>query len=222
MQRLRSLTVAPTCTFSYVALRASYATILQMDKSVFGSEPCTLLLYCFQNIFQNSSTLIIENSWFESVRFWTTRYTFEHSYLLSTTHSSPSCLSCGHTLRLLPFFRYKTIIRNQKNISICGGHILKQSISHAFLRRMPSSDTQYRAYSKTPTHTIILHSRSRILGKVLIVLIFWWADSQWLSVAALPLVETALYLLLGLSEDPKSARVITITQCSTLCQAKLI
>ena len=45
MQRLRSLTVASTCTFSYVALRASYVTIFQVNKSVFGSEPCTLSLF---------------------------------------------------------------------------------------------------------------------------------------------------------------------------------
>lgn len=74
---------------SYVALRASYATILQMDKSVFGSEPCTLLLF-----FELTLTQLFQ----VCVHLWTTRYTFEHSYLLSTTHSSPSCLSCGHTL----------------------------------------------------------------------------------------------------------------------------
>lgn len=114
---------------SYVALRASYATILQMDKSVFGSEPCTLLLFVFWLVI-----VIIIISKIYSVRFWTTRYTSEHSYLLSTTHSSPSCLSCGHTLWLSPIFRFKTSNHNQQNTFACGNCILKQPIIHVFLR----------------------------------------------------------------------------------------
>ena len=118
---------------SYVALRASYATILQMDKSVFGPEPCTLLLFFngLMKVHCKQYLLFV----FNSVHFsWKTRYTFEHSYLFSTTHSSPSCLSCGHTLWPLPIFRFKILNHNQQNTFICDDRILKQPIVHVFLR----------------------------------------------------------------------------------------
>ena len=71
-------------------------SIFQNNKPFFSSKSYTLLLY-FLNINRlgifNSTHLFrfIKNV---TVILWVTRCTFQHSYLLNTTHRSPLCKSC--------------------------------------------------------------------------------------------------------------------------------
>jgi len=116
---LRSLRVASNCTFSYVALRASYVCILQQNKWFFTVKPYTLLLnvfcltvcqigfYLYSFIHEPLSHL--HNSMYI---LWMMRCTFEHPYLLSTAHSPPFYSFSGKN-SLLPFtpsFRFKMLL----------------------------------------------------------------------------------------------------------------
>lgn len=103
MQSLRALTVAPTCTFLHVALRASCTFIFQNDKWFVSPKPHTLLLLHF------SITLKIYAAFSKAkCMFWMTGYVFDHSCLLNTTQPPPPCASCYRRPSCAtPFFRYE-------------------------------------------------------------------------------------------------------------------
>lgn len=178
MQRLRSLTVASTCTFSYVALRAPYVTIFQVNKSVFGSEPCTLSLFFSYSYWFHSRPY---SGWWTSLRCFVcfffgwrgTRLTIR-IFWIRPNHRHPVCLAdilYKHCLS----FDMRQCICNHDNTLICGNCVIKQLTIHAFLRyRACFQDPRIiRAVLRLCHNTLmVLRSRSRTVGFTYVMLVF--------------------------------------------------
>ena len=130
---------------------------------------------------------------------WITRYTFEHSYLLSTTHSSQPCSSCYRLTSSI--FPYLSISEKSTRFiqHLCLRHLYQTTTNH------PHISVLFQSLFQDPHRTITLRSRSRVLGQELVILVFHQAVHPKINSRIGYWHTNTLYLSPSLFNDMKPA-----------------